>query len=188
MRVINLLPKPRQEELRYEALFHSAAIAATLAVALLLAVLVIQLGIRVYLSRHAKTTEQKTEQIKRLTNKEENNKLKKEIQLMNVRMADYKALADATPAWSQVLTAFAAHVPEGVKIRDFAADAATKKVTIAGFAATRDQVIQLYNNINGDKERFRDIDYPLENVSAPTEVEFHYTFFIQDKLFVLRHD
>jgi Tfp pilus assembly protein PilN len=100
-------------------------------------------------------------------------------------MNDFKNLAETTPAWSKVLLAFADQVPEGVQINSFSADLTTKKITISGFAPTREQVIQLYNNINDDKNRFKDINYPLENVSKPANINFHFTFYIKDELLKL---
>ena len=182
MKIINLLPKQKQQELRYDELYHSIGVAAVLAVAILLLVLVLQLGMSVYLSHIRGTTEKNIERIKQAIDKQENNEIKNRIKLINAQMTDFKSFVDSAPTWSRVLLAVSKQVPEGVKINTFAADAATKKITINGQSPTRESVITLYNNINQDHEDFRDVDYPLENVARPTEVNFHFTFFMQDKL------
>jgi Tfp pilus assembly protein PilN len=182
MKIINLLPKQKQQELHYEELFHSVLIAVVLTAAVLIAGLVTQIGARAYLSHQKNTQQSQIDQIKRSTNKQENNELKNKIRLVNIQMSDFKALADSTPSWSAVLLAFSSQVPEGVKINSFVADLETKKIIIIGQSPTREQVISLYNNISGDSKDFRDIDYPLENVAKPANVTFHFTFFIQDKL------
>jgi len=182
MKIINLLPKPKQLELHYEGLFHSVSVAAMLAVAILLVGLVIQLGVRVYLSNETRMAKANIEKIKLLIDKEENLKVKEKIRSLNVQMNDYKSLAESTPAWSQVLVAFASQVPQGVKINSLTADWTTKKIDIQGQSPTREQVIALYNNISQDSKNFRDIDYPLENVAQPTDVTFHFTFFVKDDL------
>lgn len=181
-KIINLLPRPKQQELRYEALFRSVGIAAMLAAAVLLAGLVMQLGARVWLNHQKNVKEVQIEEIKRAIDKQENNEIKTKIRLINAQMNDFKTLADSTPEWSQVLLAFAHHVPNGVKINQFTADLATKKIVITGQSPTREMVIELYNNINQAKEEFKDINYPLENVAKPTDVTFHFTFYIQDQL------
>jgi len=182
MKVINLLPKVKQQELRYEELFHSIGVASGLFVAILIAALVMQLGLSAYLTHVKSTTEKSTERIKQAIDKQDNNEVKAKIKLINAQMTDFKSLVDSTPAWSRVLLALAKQVPEGVKINNFAADIATKKITINGQSPTREQVIALYNNISQAHEDFRDIDYPLENVAKPVDVNFHFTFFIQDPL------
>ncbi len=182
MRIINLLPKEKQSELHYEEIFHSVSVAAALAGIILLLGLIGQLAVRVYLGQQIKSVQAKIEQTKRLTNKTENNELKLKIKLDNAEMTDFKNLAETTPAWSKVLLAFSAQVPDGIHINLLTADAATKRVTVNGQSPTRDAVIQLYNNIVQDSGNFRDIDYPLENVAKPTDVAFHYTFYIKDDL------
>jgi Tfp pilus assembly protein PilN len=182
MKIINLLPKVKQQELRYEELFHSIGVASALAVTIMLLVLVMQLGMTAYLSHIKTTTEKNTERTRKAIDKQENNEIRSKIKLINAQMTDFKGLLDNTPAWSKVLLALAKQVPEGVKINALTADLATKKITINGQSPTREQVIALYNNLSQAHDDFRDIDYPLENVAKPTEVNFHFTFFIQDKL------
>jgi len=182
MKIINLLPKTKQEELHYEDLFHSVSIAAMLAVAVLVAGLVVQLGTRVVLGQEMRSVQTKIDQVKRMTNKQENNDIKNQIKLANAQMNDFKNLADSTPAWSRVLAAFARQVPPGVKINSFTGDLQTKKIVINGQSQTRDMVIALYNNISQDTKDFHDINYPLENVAQPTDVAFHFTFYIQKDL------
>jgi Tfp pilus assembly protein PilN len=184
MKIINLLPKHKQEELRYESLFHSVLIASGIAVAILLLGLLVQLGLRFYLNHQTSAIQKDIEQIKQVTNKQENNEIRIKIRTINAQMNDFKSLSASTPTWSKVLLAFAARVPDTVKINSFVADAATKKVTIIGQSPTREQVIQLHNNISADKENFKDIDYPLENIAKATDVTFHFTFYIQDQLLV----
>jgi hypothetical protein len=87
-----------------------------------------------------------------------------------------------TPRWSKVLLAFAEHVPTGIRINSFAGDLNKKELAIRGLSPTRDQVIELYNNVKADSADFPAIDYPLENVSKATNVFFHFTMSIDDSL------
>lgn len=182
MKIINLLPKAKQQELRYEELFHSVAMASVLVGIFLLFGLVMQLGVRLYLTQEKSAIEKNIEDVKRTANKQENNDIKNKVKLVNAQMNDFQSLAATTPAWSKVLIAFSNQVPDGVKINQFTAELNTKKIIITGQSPTREQVIALYNNISQDTKDFHDIDYPLENVARPTDVSFHFTFFIQDKL------
>ena len=182
MRRMNLLPKERQSELRFEQLFHSVTVALGLGVAVLLLGILVQLGVWTYFDRTQVSTVREIEELKQATDKTENAELKKQIRVVNNQMADFVNLMTKTPQWSVVLDAFAAQVPAGVSIAKFDADLETKKVDISGFSPTREQVIELYNNINADKDHFKDIDYPLENVASPKNVQFKFSFFVQDDL------
>lgn len=182
IKIINLLPKAKQKELHYEALFHSVLTAAIIGGVSLLVVVVLEVGLGVYLQRAQSSVEAQIEQTKKLSNKEENSQLKTTIDGINAQLKDYQDLSSSSPLWSKALRYFSADVPDGIKITTFSADTAKKQVDINGYAPTREQVIALYNKINDDKEHFKDIDYPLENVARATEVDFHFTFFVQDSV------
>ena len=180
MKRINLLPKLKQQELVHEHIFYSVAVAAGLGVLLLLFGVIVQLGVSIYLSRSMKSIDSEIVQLKIVANKSENAVVKQEIKLANAQLDDFTKLSSQTPQWSRVLTTFIQHVPEGVKITQFNAKTELQEVTISGFSPTRDLVIDLYNNINADKKNFKDINYPLENVTQPVDVRFFFTFTIAD--------
>ncbi len=180
MKIINLLPKSKQKELQYENLFHSVFTAAIIGAASLLLVVLLEVGLGVYLQRQHTVITQQIEQTKKLSNKEENAQLKIVVDGINAQLKDYQELSAASPLWSKALRSFTENVPEEVIITTFNADSSKKQVDISGYAPTREQVISLYNRINSDKKHFRDIDYPLENVARATDVDFHFTFFVQD--------
>lgn len=180
MKRINLLPKPKQQELVYEQLFYGVIMAVSIAIAVLLIGVVVQLGVGAYLDRNAQVISSEIEQLKRIANKSENAEIKERIKLMNAQIGDFNNLAKSTPQWSGVLEAFVINVPAGVRITQFDAKAETQEIKISGYSPTRDLVIDLYNNINADKEHFKDIDYPLENVTQPTNVRFTFTFTIAE--------
>lgn len=177
---MNLLPKPRQQELRYEKLFHNVSVAVIISTAVLLLGVVAQLGVWTYLERSQVTRARDIEELKQAINKPEQAQQKEEIKLANNQMTDFIALSGQTQQWSVVLEALANKVPINVKISRLTADAKTSRIDIAGYSPTRESVIELYNNINSDKDHFRDIDYPLENVSKPTDVRFKFTFYIKE--------
>jgi len=184
MKHMNLLPKPKQQELHYEQLLHSVIVAIVISTVIMSLGIIAQLGVWTYFDRSQVTTMRSIKELTQAINKTENAELKKEIQLVNSQIKDFANLSTATPKWTVVLEAIAAQVPPDVTIARITADEKTGKIDIAGYSPTREQVIALYNNINSDQKHFKDIDYPLENVSKPTEVQFKYSFFIQDGILV----
>lgn len=184
MKRINLLPKLKQRELAHERILHSVSVAATLAVVLLLFGVVVQFGVWTFLDRTMQSVDTEIELLKGVANKSENAVVKQDIKTANAQIEDFSKLAALTPQWSKVLAAFVQHVPAGVKITEFNTEVSTttglQEITISGYSPTRDLVIDLYNNINADKTNFKDIDYPLENVTQPVDVRFFFTFTIPD--------
>jgi len=182
MRVINLLPPARQKLLEQEVVF--GALLRFMGYSMLGFVLVIgaQFGVKLYLQNQAASIGDNIARLQSQVKKQENATTKEDIANINNYIADYKDLSQGIPKWSKVLKAFALLPPPGVVINSFSPDFDTKTITITGTALTRDAVIQLYNNILADSKEFTGIDYPLENVAAPKNNFFHFTFTVNDSL------
>lgn len=180
MKRINLLPKLKQRELGYEQTFYSVAVAVVIATTILLLGVVAQIGVWAYLDRTSKSIDANIEQLKRVANKSENAEVKTKIKLVNAQIGDFTNLSAQTPQWSKIIAEFVKHVPNDVKISQFDANTELGEVTVTGYSPTRDLVIDLYNNINADKAHFKNINYPLENVTQPTDVRFYFTFSIAE--------
>ncbi len=184
MKRINLLPRLKQQELSYERTLYSVTVAVVIATVILLIGVLVQFGVWTYLNRKTQASEAEIELLKATASKSENAEVKEKIQQANSQIIDFSNLMAKTPAWSEVMAAFVKNVPAGVKITAFEADAVKKEISIAGYSPTRDSVIDLYNNINADKDHFKNINYPLENVTQPTNVRFIFTFNIANGVLI----
>jgi len=182
MKTINLLPKARQEELRFETILRSLWAFLTLTLASFALVFLAQFGAGFYLQFQAKAVKSSVADLQLQVNKQQNTDIKSQITAVNNLISDYNNLANNSPKWSKVIKAFAPLPPSGLKINTFNIDPVNKTVAITGLSPARDLVIQLYNNILQDRADFSNIDYPLENVVSPVNVNFHFTFSIQNKL------
>ncbi len=147
----------------------------------LLATLV-QFGTKAYLSGEQARLQSSIDQLKQFTNKEENSNLKAQILTLNDVVADYKILSSNLPKFSKVVREFAPLVPFGVEIDNMRIDSSQATVQITGFSPTREKVIQLYENIVASSQKFPNVNYPLENVAKPVDINFHFTFNINPEL------
>ncbi len=180
MKRINLLPKDKQNELSHERALYSVSVAVVIATAVLALGVLVQIGVGMYLNNKSNNIQAEIEQLKSVANKSENAEIKQRIRLVNAQIEDFYRLIQQTPQWSAVLEAFVSNVPSGIRVTEFDADLKTMEVNISGYSPTRDLVIDLYNNISADKTHFKNINYPLENVTQPTDVRFNFKFTISD--------
>ncbi|MDE2311861.1 MAG: hypothetical protein KGJ93_02095 [Patescibacteria group bacterium] len=183
MKLINLLPKPRQEQLRYESVYRSLVTAVWLSVLSFVAVLATQLAAKVYLDVQAKTTQDTVQMLRVQVSKNQASDLNKQITSYNNYITDYKKLSAAEPKLSKLILAFAPLPPDGVQIITLNFDIKKQQITITGHSPTRDLVIALYNNILADSQQFYGIDYPLENVATPDNNTFHFSFYVKPQVF-----
>lgn len=182
MKQINLLPKPKQEELRYEIIFYSFVRCIVVCSVLFAFILGVQFASRLYIEQLTANATLGIEQLQKKANKQEDTSIKDKIQGINNFLFDYNILGSLTPHWSRALYSFVVLIPNDVKIATFNGDLSKNKIDISGFSPTREAVIALYNNIKSDGANFLNIDYPLENVAKPTNIRFHFTFYIKDTL------
>ena len=184
MKRVNLLPQHKQSELYYEDLYRSVTTWVILCSAILVIGILAQIAVWVYLEHKQQSIIEEVGQLQQQIDKSENAEVKQEIREINTLMTDFENLYSAAPQWSKVLKAFVRLVPAGVEISSFTADHKTGSIEISGYSPTREQVIELYNNINADKDHFKNINYPLENVAKPTDIQFNFEFFISDGVLV----
>ena len=182
MKIINLLPKEKQQELGYNRLLRVLVFVIWLTIASFVLVLFAQFGVKAYLASQKSLVENNIKDLKQQTGKEENAKIKAQIDTLNSVIEDYQSLSAGVPKLSKVVREFAPLVPAGVTVNSMRMDAEKKTVEITGLSPTRELVIELYDNIVADAKNFPGIDYPLENVARPTDIAFHFTFNINPEL------
>jgi Tfp pilus assembly protein PilN len=182
MKEINILPKLRQKELAYEALFFGLVRLVEVAALTFVFVLLGQLIVWSYMRATEVSLQNKITKIAQITNKEDNAKLKAQIREINGQITDYKSLLDYNPTWSKVVKQLTADLPSGVKIINVTGDSKLKKIEVRGYSPTRELVIDFYNQVQNDKSNFKSINYPLENVSKPTDVTFSFIIQLEDSL------
>lgn len=177
---INLLPKTKLKQLELRSWFFGLLSLYIIAAVSYGVVLVTQGGVLWYLKSKEKSLEAETETLRQFASAKESTDIRKQVASVNNRVNDYNTLAKNTTRWSKLLLVFSEVVPSGVQIQSFSVDAVKKQVTISGFAPTRELAIQLHDNIAAKPNYFTKLDYPLENVTKPTNIAFHYTFTVQD--------
>jgi cell division protein FtsL len=182
MKTINLLPKLKQQDLHYEIMLSGLWTVVILSLISFALVFLAQFGTKLYLQAQTAGIKNQITELQGQVNKQQNTEVKAKVAEINNFISDYKNLQDASPKWSKVIKAFVVLPPAGIKINSFTVDFSAKAVNITGISPTRDLVISLYNNILADSKDFYKVNYPLENVLDPKNVNFHFTFYVQDKL------
>lgn len=178
---INLLPKSKLKQLELRSWFFGLVSLYVIAGISFGIVLAVQGGILWYLKVRAKGLEAETETLRQFASAKESTDVRNQVTFINNRVNDYNNLARGTVRWSKLLTLFSEVVPAGVQIQSFAVDSIKKQVAISGYAPTRELVILLHDNIAAKPRYFTKLDYPLENVTRPTNIAFHYTFTVQEE-------
>lgn len=181
-RVINLLPGGEQQSLGYERRFMAVrrfVIWSAISYAILLGGLAYW---RFDLDRTLQNVDADIDREKQLIAKQDNDQVKQQIVKDNNVLSDYNTFAAANPQWSGVLAQFAKLVPGDVIITSFNANTKSGKIDITGIAANRDsEAVTLRNNLAASP-LFKSVNLPFENLQKATNVDFSYTFYLNDNI------
>lgn len=181
MKTINLLPSSEQEILRQEKMLATLRRFVIVSFLSYAAVALVFIASRFFLLEHLSTLDVEIQKQKIIISKQDNTALKTQVEKNNAIVSDYNNLAQANPRWSAVLEEFALLVPADLVVKSFSANTATGKIDIAGSSLSRDSVLRLRANLASSK-LFKNVDLPLENLQKPFNADFHYTFYLQDKV------
>ena len=90
MKTINLLPKPRQQELRYETMLRGILVIAALSLVSFGLVFLAQFGVKLYLQVQADSQKKEIADLQALINRQENAQVKARVKAVNDLISDYK--------------------------------------------------------------------------------------------------
>lgn len=183
MRIINLLPKSEQLLIEKEKVFRKIKNFVVLSMASYLIFGIILFGFQSYVKGTLSNLDSQIKVAQDVISKQDNDSLKKQVDYNNNIITDYNNLYASNPQWSSILVRFSKLVPSGVNLSTFAANTQTGLINISGTAATRDEVLQLHDNIQNSSD-FTGIDLPFDNLQKPTKVDFHYTFNLQPNVLI----
>lgn len=179
----NLLPKPDQSDVRMEKI-TSRLLNLLVWVALSLAVLVVLLlGTRIYLASELGRVKDRIVLQQQAVSKEENLEIKRELEEFNTHLANLAAFEENQGFWSEIMINFARLLPSDLVIDTLSADRKTGQISITGFSSSRDSVLMLRENLL-TSDYFENVNFPLSNLTRPTDVNFRYTFFVNNDLLV----
>jgi hypothetical protein len=182
MKIINLLPKPRQEELEYEKILHSLLKFIWSSIITFLLVLGGQYATHVFAQTQLVSVQKEIDNLKGQVNKKENSEIKKEIKVLNDLINDFKVLGINSTRWTKVLEAFSILPPENITINSLEFDFAKKTLRMTGESPDRETVLEFYNRILRADNHFSISEIPLENIARSEDINFHFTLTINDSL------
>ena len=175
MRIINLLPKSEQDELKTQQIYVVLRKLLVFSGIVYVLVAAILIGYRFYMQSTLNDLGNQIDKQKAIISKQDNSAIRQEVNDDTAAVANYNHLVDVNPNWSGVLEELAKLLPPGVSITHLNVNTGSGKILISGGALNRDSILQLRLNILASKY-FQNIDLPLDNLQKPANTTYHYSF------------
>jgi len=182
MKKINLLSKESQKTVRFLAFFRLALNVFIVTGVFWASAVVLAFGSWFFAAGVQKQAEKDLAMLQVQESKSDYAKLRENIQVINNTIVDANTVFAKMPKISKALAAVFAEIPEGVSLQSVNLETTKRQLNITGFSLTRGGILELHKNIVMDKAHFDKIDYPLENLSRPKNVPFHFSITLNSSL------
>ena len=179
MKLINLLPKDEQKELKLELIASQVASFWVFAVLSLVALFTLSFTAEILLKQ---TIENKNEEIagqKRSLEAADIKEVEQQVVALNDQIKAIRNLQQQHYYWSKALVEIGNLTPQNLHFSILSFDRSSGKVEVTGTAGSRASVIEFWANIKRSN-LFKNIDFPLANMEKATDGGFSYTFYINE--------
>lgn len=177
MKIINLLPKEEQQQLKLDIINHQLRVFWTVIVSSIVVFVAFGFGTQQYLRLSVKSVDEQIALNKAKLETADIKALQQQVLKLNQHIKEIKTIRGQQYKWSEVLLEIARVVPAEVQLNSIQIKRETGEVVILGKAENRDTVIAVWSQIK-KSPMFYDVNFPLPNLEQPVNGNFTYTFFI----------
>ena len=177
MKLINLLPKSENRELKLTLLGQQMVNFWVYVGFSLLVFFILALAVNVFLRSEITKNNNQIETKKQELASSNTQQLESRVQALNSQIRAIDNLRDNHYNWSQVLLELSRVTPDDAKVNVLNIERSTGKIEVAGNALTRDAVIEFWANVKKSKY-FRNINFPFSNLEKDKNAQFEYTFYV----------
>ncbi len=182
MKIINLLPKSEQKEVKLQFFAHSLLVFWLWALISIFVFLILTLLAKNYLVGVQIETANASDQQREILKSSDNEILKQQVSSLNQQINSIKNLKSQHVYWSKALSELANLFAFDIHMDLISIDRATGKVDVQGTAGSRESVLKFWADIH-KSAYFKDINFPLSNLERATDDSFTFTFYANlDKL------
>lgn len=177
MKIINLLPKEEQKQLKLDVVNHQLRVFWVIIIASMLIFGGLGLATQQYLKISVGRVEKRITENRARLETADVRALQEQVLMLNQNITEIESVRVQQHKWSEVLVEIARVVPVDVQLNSVQIDRATGKVELLGKAKDRDTVILIWSNIKKNS-LFYDVNFPLPNLEQPVNGSFNYSFSI----------
>lgn len=173
----NLIPQKQKDEIKLR-IYYQNIISSGFILFLLILLLVVSLaGVLTFLHLKYRAIEGEisVEQSK-IIQTESYKSMEKKINDLNKELSELKKIQDKKSNLYQIMNDISQNLLIGVKIYNIDIDKITGKVTIIGFSATRESLLNIETILKNNPKYNKNIEFPLSNLANPSNIDFRFSF------------
>jgi Tfp pilus assembly protein PilN len=177
MKIINLLPKDEQRQLKLDMVNHQLRVFWAIILSSIILFVALGFATQQYLRLSVKKVDEQIAVNKAKLESADIKELQQQVLKLNQNIKEIKTVRGQQYKWSEVMLEIARVMPAEVQLNSLQIERATGKIIVLGKAEDRDTVIAVWSQIK-KSPMFYDVNFPLPNLEQPVDGNFTYTFFI----------
>jgi uncharacterized membrane protein len=178
MLTINLIPPQQKERIKLKIYYQNVISSGFILFLLILLLIIFLAGILIFLHFKYQFIENEisVEQSK-IIRTESYKGMEKKIINLNKELLEVKEIQDSKSNAYQILDDISQNLLIGVRIYNLKIDKSSNRVTVTGFAPTREDLLKIKNILEtSPKYNKESIDFPLSNLANPANINFPFSF------------
>jgi Tfp pilus assembly protein PilN len=175
VKVVNLLPKAEQKELRLEIMTAQVRQFWFVVLASFILLILLGIGASLFLQQRIKSNNAEIENKKKVLSSAATKQLEQQVSELNNQIRLVGALKSDHYHWSKALVELTYMVDNDTKLTSVTMDRFTGRVQVYGEAADRESVLAFWSTVKRSS-LFSNINFPLTNLEKDLRANFTFTF------------
>ncbi len=176
---LNLLPEKEKKNIRLTRMLYLIKIYSQGIIFALLIFIIFLLSIWLYLNIQLKGLKQILNfQLQTPLGKKIQN-IENAIQSANQKLSKLNKIQSQQKTYGSFIEELSRLIPSSSHLENLILDAKTKKITINGYAPTREDVLSIKQALE-NSPFFTDLEWPLSNLTQTSQINFKFSFKIKD--------
>ncbi|MBI2607901.1 MAG: PilN domain-containing protein [Candidatus Doudnabacteria bacterium] len=181
MRLINLLPPSQIKQTRFELISLNLRKFWVWVSISLIVLFVLAFVSQIVISNEIKDTDDQIGNLSDSLQSSNTQELEKQVVTLNNELKNFDIIQSEHYFWSNALIELGNIIPQAMSVSLLTMDRETGEVQIMGVSKQRSAVLEFWANVKRS-DYFQDINFPLANLESAQDVNFNYTFFINQEL------
>jgi len=173
---INLLPTKQRKRIRLLTSYQNIVFSGLILIILIIFLIIFLGGSLIFLNFKYQEIQKKISlEQSRIIYAETVEGMERKVKEINKELVDLRRVQNERSNLYQIIENISDDLLSDVKVYNLDVNSETKKITISGYSASREDLLSIKNTLE-TFSKYQDIDFPLSNLVNPKDINFRFSF------------
>jgi len=173
---INLLPKRQRKRIKLLTSYQNIVFSGLILIILIIFLIIFLGGSLIFLNFKYQEIQKKISlEQSRIIYAETVEGMERKVKEINKELIDLRRVQNERSNLYQIIENISDDLLSDVKVYNLDVNSETKKITISGYSASRENLLSIKNTLE-TLSKYQDIDFPLSNLVNSKDINFRFSF------------